>query len=151
MQGLLLVNLPLLSTIPVKGQEDQVEGSGIADAHCLPVVTRFFWPPLMPLIIALPTGVSAHTCSYRCKCWTHSKPLQDAEAPYVTPDHEDLSFLFLECNRQQPCLQQTGLHLVADKMLLIAETHPCSPTRSSHETAKYYRSGGKRLMIVHKT
>ena len=27
-----------------------------------PVVTRFFWPPLMPRIMWLPTFVSAHTC-----------------------------------------------------------------------------------------
>ena len=27
-----------------------------------PVVTRLRWPPLMPLIIWLPTMVSAHTC-----------------------------------------------------------------------------------------
>lgn len=29
----------------------------------LPVDTRFFWPPLMPRIIWLPTRVSAHTCT----------------------------------------------------------------------------------------
>ena len=28
-----------------------------------PVVTRFFWPPLMPRIMWLPTFVSAHTCA----------------------------------------------------------------------------------------
>ena len=28
----------------------------------LPVVTRFFWPPEMPLIISEPTGMSAQTC-----------------------------------------------------------------------------------------
>ena len=27
-----------------------------------PVVTRFFWPPLMPRTISLPTSVSWHTC-----------------------------------------------------------------------------------------
>ena len=27
-----------------------------------PVVTRFFWPPLMPRRVWLPTIVSAHTC-----------------------------------------------------------------------------------------
>ncbi len=28
-----------------------------------PVVTRFFWPPLMPRTMSLPTSVSWHTCT----------------------------------------------------------------------------------------
>ena len=42
-----------------------------------PVVTRFFWPPLMPRIMALPTFVSAHTCRARSAsqtgCQAHSQ------------------------------------------------------------------------------
>ena len=37
--------------------------TGAVVAEGLPVVTRFFWPPLIPRIIWLPTGISAHTCN----------------------------------------------------------------------------------------
>jgi hypothetical protein len=33
------------------------------DAEHRPVVTRFFWPPLMPRTMSLPTSVSWHTCA----------------------------------------------------------------------------------------
>ena len=41
------------------------------------MVTRFFWPPLMPRIMWLPTFVSAHTCHARSAsqtgCQAHSQ------------------------------------------------------------------------------
>lgn len=46
-----------------------------------PVVTRFFWPPLMPLIMWLPTFVSAHTCH-------NSKGLLRAKDPLLTTKFE---------------------------------------------------------------
>ena len=37
---------------------------GIGVCQALPVVTRFFWPPEIPRIIAEPTGMSAQTCKH---------------------------------------------------------------------------------------
>lgn len=53
-----------------------------------PVVTRFFWPPEMPLTMLLPTRVSAHTskpmvCSTYC-VWMLSR-LPSSVLALLTP------------------------------------------------------------------
>ena len=41
----------------------QLREHHMSAGHSLPVVTRFFWPPEMPLIISEPTGMSEQTCT----------------------------------------------------------------------------------------
>ncbi len=43
------------------------------------MVSRFFWPPLIPLVSWLPTSVSAHTCSHTQGMDTNENPHPGAD------------------------------------------------------------------------
>ena len=57
------------------------------------MVTRFFWPPLMPRIMWLPTFVSAHTCRARSASQTGCQ-----------------AYLQQQTSQPQPWECQHGLH-----------------------------------------
>ncbi len=51
-----------------------------------PVVTRFFWPPLMPRRMCEPTIVSAHTCNQRSELgYLPQRPLLQHKARVCGP------------------------------------------------------------------
>ena len=56
--SLLNSNQDVLQFNSAEGQEGQITFLELTIIS--PEVTRFFWPPLMPRTISLPTGVSAH-------------------------------------------------------------------------------------------
>lgn len=76
---------------------------------CTPVVTRFFCPPEMPLIISLPTKVSAQTCT------SNRTNLKDSQALFqVLTGQEGLLRNYFISRRKIHWIRAAIIHLKSD-------------------------------------